>query len=62
MFWEPIDTAPKDTMIDLWGPNIGRAIDCVWSEDQKMWECDERMYRPELITHWMNRPPFPTIR
>lgn len=62
--WQPIDTAPKDDLIDIWLSDGGRWCDCYYDRI-----CDEwRTSRPsgrlvwvkaQYVTHWMPRPNPP---
>ena len=54
MKWLPIESAPKDTVIDLWHPEYGRITDQWWdSADGFDWPVSGS-------THWMPLPPPPT--
>lgn len=62
--WQPIATAPKDGLIDIWLADGKRWCDCYYDHI-----CDEwRTSRPsgrlvwvkaQDVTHWMPRPAAP---
>ena len=68
--WQPIETAPKDRLIDVWTVGYGaephRMSDCYYDRI-----CDEwRTSRPsghlmcikaKYVTHWMTRPTPPVL-
>lgn len=75
IMWYPIDTAPKDTAIDIWfdvshwlvddhpEPETGfRATDCFWRNGHWWTQHDEEV-APVMLggvaTHWMPKPPPP---
>lgn len=63
--WQPIVTAPKDVLVDIW---IGGGVDKRWADCYYDHICNEwRTSRPSgilatiparLVTHWMS-PPGP---
>jgi len=71
--WAPIDTAPKDQVIDLWleykNPSWShRVVDCFWSKSKNCWchDPEDKMNSWPIednefhkITHWMPRPRSP---
>jgi hypothetical protein len=64
--WQPIETAPKDDLIDIWLSEGRRWCDCYYDRI-----CDEwRTSRPsgrlvsiksQHVTHWMPRPTPPAL-
>ena len=53
MIWQPIETAPKDQVIDLWHPEFGHIADQWWdSKDGFDWPVAG-------ATHWMPLPAPP---
>jgi hypothetical protein len=48
MEWQPIETAPKDAVIDLWHVTYGRMCDTWW--DDNAWVVTGET---EGFTHWM---------
>ncbi len=62
--WQPIATAPKDRVIDLWSAEGGRYPDAIWDVccDAEGWTDanDHRSLAGYLFTHWMDRPAGPT--
>jgi hypothetical protein len=62
--WQPIATAPKDRVIDLWSAEGGRYPDAVWDVccDAEGWTDanDHRSLASYRFTHWMDRPAGPT--
>jgi hypothetical protein len=61
--WQPIATAPKDRVIDLWSAEGGRYPDAIWdvSCDAEGWTDanDHRSLAGYRFTHWMDRPAGP---
>ncbi len=57
--WQPIATAPKDMVIDLWAKQ--RFAHCVWHADWREWA--QRGYIVHSPTHWMPlpAPPVPAV-
>jgi hypothetical protein len=62
--WQPIATAPKDRVIDLWPAEGGRCADAIWdvSCGVEGWTDanDHRSLEGYSFTHWMDRPAGPT--
>ena len=62
--WQPIATAPKDRVIDLWSAEGGRYPDAIWDVccDAEGWTDanDHRSLAGYRFTHWMDRPAGPT--
>jgi hypothetical protein len=65
--WQPIETAPKDSKILLWGrywnntdvfqhPMVG-----MWNTNYQRWECNFNCWFGVHPTHWMPLPPPPNI-
>jgi hypothetical protein len=63
--WQPIATAPKDRVIDLWSAEGGRYPDAIWDVScggVEGWDDanDHRSLEDYSFTHWMDRPAGPT--
>jgi hypothetical protein len=62
--WQPIATAPKDRVIDLWSAEGGRYPDAVWGVycGAEVWTDanDHRSLAGYRFTHWTDRPAGPT--
>lgn len=62
--WQPIATAPKDRVIDLWSAEGGRYPDAIWDVhyDIEGWTDanDHRNLAGYRFTHWMDQPAGPT--
>jgi hypothetical protein len=62
--WQPIATAPKDRVIDLWSLEGGRYPDAIWDVHCGVegWTDanDHRSLEGYSFTHWMDRPAGPT--
>ena len=61
--WQPIETAPKDRVIDLWSVEGGRYPDAVWGVcgDTEGWTDanDHGSLEGGAFTHWRDRPAPP---
>ena len=61
--WQPIETAPKRRVIDLWSQEGGRYPDAVWGVcgDTEGWTDanDHRSLKGGAFTHWRDRPAPP---
>jgi hypothetical protein len=67
VMWQPIETAPKDVLIDIWLSEGRRWCDCYYDQI-----CDEwRTSRPggrlvwikaRHVSHWMFPPECPATR
>jgi hypothetical protein len=61
--WQPIVTAPKDRVIDLWSEEGGRYPDAIWDVHCGVegWTDanDHRSLEGYRFTHWMERPAGP---
>ena len=53
--WQPIETAPRDDVIDVWHKEYGRMTDVWWAEDS--WNVTGT--GDEDFSHWMRRPDAP---
>jgi hypothetical protein len=68
--WQPIETAPKDKIIDLWTEPYGRVADAQWAAQKGCWvdwgmaDFDGVGYRrvEGRVTHWMPLPAGPVPR
>lgn len=61
--WQPIETAPKDKLIDLWTSSGVRKTNCYWDHICQEWRCRENngvIIRFKNVTHWMPLPSPPT--
>ena len=62
--WQPIETAPKNRIIDLLFRGDERIVDCIWYFGE-WWSCEQRdpvvcvSYGPSQPTHWMDLPEPP---
>jgi hypothetical protein len=63
MTWQPIETAPKDRIIDLWCPEGGRYPDAVWDVCCGVEGWTDANHHGSLgggyFTHWMDTPEPP---
>lgn len=51
--WRPIETAPKDRPVDLWTLINGPLVNCVWSQAEETFTCQDGIpVPPSRITHW----------
>lgn len=63
--WQPIETAPKRKVVDLWlvSTRSGRGFrvaDCQWDKKEKDWAQDGQGFCFHyLVTHWMPLPEPP---
>lgn len=69
--WQPIETAPKDRVIDLWSSRGFRYCDAIWDvvEYGRVGESDvygwtDKNHHGSIMdggpfTHWMPLPPAP---
>ena len=53
--WQPIETAPKDAIIDLWHKEYGRMTDAWWAAES--WSSTGT--GDEDFSHWMPIPAAP---
>ena len=64
--WQPISSAPKDRVIDLWSVEGGRYPDAVWGVcgDTEGWTDanDHRSLKGGAFTHWRDRPAPPSTK
>lgn len=64
--WQPIETAPKDEVIDLWSQEGGRYPDAVWGVcgDVEGWTDanDHGNLGCGMFTHWRDRPAPPATK
>lgn len=68
--WQPIETAPKGTKIDLFDATAGiRAPDCYFHKKAQKWMCKwygregySALRLPFSPTHWCATPPAAAIR
>ena len=69
MEWQPIESAPKDQIVDLWlddGHGGFRLADCTWTGAYWFsgnWKYDcgaEILENDPRPTHWMPRPEPPS--
>jgi len=64
--WQPIASAPKDRVIDLWSVEGGRYPDAVWGVcgDTEGWTDanDHRSLEGGAFTHWRDRPAPPATK
>ena len=63
--WQPIATAPKDRVIDIWSAEGGRCADAIWDVSWggvEGWTDanDHSSLEGYRFTHWMDRPAGPT--
>jgi len=63
--WQPIATAPKDRVIDIWSAEGGRCADAIWDVSWggvEGWADanDHSSLEGYRFTHWMDRPAGPT--
>lgn len=54
--WQPIESAPKDQVIDLWHKDVGRFVDQWWVKEDDCWSCT---LSASAFTHWMPIAPAP---
>jgi hypothetical protein len=58
--WQPIETAPKDCVIDLWSTQSGRYPDAIWDAccGVEGWTDanDHHGLEGSSFTHWRHRP------
>lgn len=73
MGWQPIETAPKDRVIDLWSSRGYRVPDCIWdvvkyatepsfSDEVQGWtdaNSHGSVMKAAPFTHWMPKPEAP---
>lgn len=62
--WEPIETAPKEDMIQFFAPATGQFIGW-WDEHSDYWVTHTRKAEPEGIpgvTHWRPLPDPPEVK
>lgn len=62
--WQPIDTAPKDDLIDIWLSDGLRWCDCYHDRITDTWRTSRPSGRlvsvqSQFVTHWMRRPESP---
>jgi hypothetical protein len=60
--WQPIETAPKSGLVDLWWCNR-RYIDCYWDnicEEYRTIDTSSRLICIKGATHWQRPPAAPT--
>jgi hypothetical protein len=61
--WQPIETAPKDCVIDLWSTQSGRYPDAIWDAccGVEGWTDanDHQGLEGSSFTHWRHRPAGP---
>ncbi len=62
--WQPIATAPKDRVIDIWSAECGRCADAIWDVSWggvEGWTDanDHRSLEGYRFTHWMEQPAGP---
>ena len=63
MKWRPIDTAPRDVLIDIWLSDGVRWCDCYHDRITDTWRTSRPSGRllsihSKFVTHWMH-PPAP---
>ncbi len=64
MKWQPIETAPKDELIDIWLTDGVRWSDCYFDRICGEWRtsrpCGHLLrIREKFVSHWMPRPAAP---
>jgi hypothetical protein len=68
--WQPIKTAPKDGLIDIWtvgwGAKPHRVSDCYYDSICGEWRTSRPMgqlhcVKERYVTHWMPRPAGPAL-
>lgn len=62
--WKPIETAPKDTLIDIWLTDGVRWCDCYFDRICEEWRTSRPSGRlvwikEKFVTHWMLPPEGP---
>jgi hypothetical protein len=56
MNWQPMSTAPRDGVVDLWHRSGFRMTDVWWDADDECWSC---AMNDSEFTHWMPAPQAP---
>ena len=64
MQWQPIETAPKDQLIDIWLADGLRWCDCYYDHICEEWRTSRPSGRlvtikARFVTHWMHPPTAP---
>ena len=64
MGWQPIETAPKDKLIDIWLADGKRWCDCYFDRISEEWRTSRPSGRlvwinEKFVTHWMLPPEAP---
>ncbi|MEP2955554.1 MAG: hypothetical protein ABJN39_09460 [Sulfitobacter sp.] len=64
MQWQPIETAPKDQLIDIWLADGLRWCDCYYDRICDEWRtsrpsCKLVTIKARFVTHWMFPPAAP---
>lgn len=62
--WQPIATAPKDRLIDIWLATNFRLTDCYYDDICDEWRTSSSSghlvcVKARVVTHWMERPADP---
>lgn len=50
--WQPIETAPRDEVVDLWSTTRSRYVSAFWSASHGRWLCGSGQYEDQFFTHW----------